>query len=112
MTEPNPAQPQTPGQPQQQQIQVQVREDKAHTSYSNMWTVRPTHSAEEIIIDFGVAVPSPERQDAMVLDVQSRIILNYFSAKRLALQLSQIVQRYEQQFGPIELDVRRRLKQG
>ena len=31
---------------------------------------------------------------------------------KLALQLSQIVQRYEQQFGPIELDVRRRLRQG
>jgi hypothetical protein len=107
MTEPN-----TGGGVQQQQIQVQVRDDKAHSAYTNMWTVRPTHSAEEIIIDFGVAVPSTERQDAMNLEVQSRIIMNYFSAKRLALQLSQVVQRYEQQFGPIELDLRKRLRQG
>jgi hypothetical protein len=95
-----------------QQIQVQVRDEKAHTMYTNMWTVRPTHSAEEIIIDFGMAIPSAERQDAMTLDVQSRVILNYFSAKRLALQLSQVVQRYEQQFGTVELDVRKRLKKG
>lgn len=99
-------------QAQPQQIQVTVRDDKAQTSYSNMWTVRPTPSAEEIVIDFGVAVPNPERQDQMTLDVSSRIILNYYRAKLLALQLSQIVQRYEQQFGTLELDLRRRFKQG
>ena len=108
MTEPK----EGPGGPQAQQIQVQVKDDKAHTAYTNMWTVRPTHSAEEIVIDFGMSLPSAERQDQMILDVQSRIILNYFSAKRLALQLSQVVQRYEQQFGPVELDVRKRLRQG
>jgi hypothetical protein len=106
MTEPN-----TP-QPQQQQIQVQVRDDKATTVYSNMVNIRPTHTAEEVILDFGVAVMSPERQDAMLLDVQSRVVINYFSAKRLALQLSQIVQRYEQQFGQIELNPHKRQRQG
>ncbi len=48
----------------------------------------------------------------MVMEVTTRVAMNYFAAKRLALALSQAVQRYEQQFGPIELDPRRRFKQG
>ena len=96
----------------QQQIQVQVRDDKSHTSYANQVMVRPTHTAEEVILEFGVMTPAPDRQDAMVMEIQSRAVLNFYSAKRLALQLSQVVQRYEQQFGTLELDVRRRLKQG
>ena len=111
MSEGNPTP--APGAPAgQQQIQVQVRDDKSHTTYANTVMVRPTHTAEEIILEFGTAVPSPERQDLMTLEVGARIVVNYYSAKRLALQLSQVVQRFEQQFGPLELDVRRRLKQG
>jgi len=108
MSEPTP----TPAAAQGQQIQLQIREEKAHTVYSNMAAIRGTHTAEEIIIDLGITAPNPERQDAMVMDVNTRVVMNYFSAKRLALQLSQIVQRYEQQFGPLELDPRRRVKQG
>lgn len=102
----------TPAAGQPQQIQVQVREDKSHTIYANTVMVRPTHTAEEIILEFGMAIPSPERQDLMTLDLGAKIVVNYYSAKKLALQLSQVVQRYEQQFGTLELDVRRRFKQG
>ena len=34
--------------------------------------------------------------------------MNYYSAKRLALTLGQIIRRYEQQFGELELDVTKR----
>ena len=106
-------QPTQPQQPQAQpQMQVHVREDKMHSCYSNQSVLRGGPQAEELVLDFAMMMPDPARQDAMVMDVQSRVYLSFFAAKRLALQLSQAVQRYEQQFGPIELDPRRRLRQG
>ncbi len=106
MTEPA-SQPAQPG----QQMQVQVREDKVHTVYSNMVRLLGGPNAEELLLDFTVMTPSSDRPEVMVMEVNTRVAMNYFAAKRLALALSQAVQRYEQQFGPIELDPRRRLKQ-
>ena len=93
------------------QMQVQVREDKVHTVYSNMVRLLGGPNAEELLLDFTVMTPSSDRPEVMVMEVNTRVAMNYFAAKRLALALSQAVQRYEQQFGPIELDPRRRLKQ-
>jgi hypothetical protein len=45
------------------------------------------------------------------MEISTKIYMSAFAAKKLALTLSQAVQRYEQQFGPIELDPRRRIKQ-
>ena len=45
-----------------------------------------------------------------MFQVNERIVLNYFSAKRLAITLSQLVRRHEEQFGEIELDVAKRQK--
>lgn len=103
--------PETPAQPQQQ-VQVQLRDDKAHTVYSNVARIATGANAEEIMMELATTMQHPERHDVIVMDVSTRVYLNMFAAKRLALTLSQAVQRYEQQFGPIELDARRRLKQG
>ncbi len=108
MTEINP----TPAAaPAQQQVQVQVREDKMHTVYSNVAAVRVSPNAEEVIVDIGVIMQDPARNDQMIMDLSSRVYMSPFAAKKLALHLSQVVQRLEQQFGTIELDPRRRLKQ-
>jgi hypothetical protein len=93
------------------QMQVQVRDDKVHTVYSNMVRLLGGPNAEELLLDFTVMTPSSDRPEVMVMEVNTRVAMNYFAAKRLALALSQAVQRYEQQFGPIELDPRRRVKQ-
>ena len=102
----------TPGQnPSGQQMQVQVKDDKATTVYSNMVRIFGGPNAEELILDFTMMTPSAQQAETMVMEVSTRVAMNYFAAKRLALALSQAVQRYEQQFGPIELDPRRRFKQ-
>jgi hypothetical protein len=36
--------------------------------------------------------------------------MNYYSAKRLAITLSQLIRRHEEQFGELELDVAKRRK--
>jgi hypothetical protein len=47
----------------------------------------------------------------MVFAVNNRIILNLYSAKRLAISLGQIVRRYEQEFGVLELNAAKRRTQ-
>ena len=98
--------------PQQHQVQVQVREDKMHTIYSNVSGVRISPNAEEGLLDIGLIQQDPTKNDAMIMDISTRVYMSAYAAKKLALALSQVVQRYEQQFGSIELDPRRRLKQG
>jgi hypothetical protein len=38
------------------------------------------------------------------------VILNYYTAKRLAITLSQLIRRHEEQLGELELDVAKRQK--
>ena len=108
MTEANPQAPAA----QAQQVHVQLREDKAVSVYSNVSRVAVGPQAEEVILELGVMQQDPAKPDQLVMDISTRVFLSAFSAKKLALTLSQAVQRYEQQFGPVELDPRRRIKQG
>jgi hypothetical protein len=101
------------GQPggQTQQVQVNVREDKAATMYANMSRVSMGPQAEEVILDLGMMMHDSARPEALTMDISARVVMSVFAAKKLALMLSQAIQRYEQQFGSVELDIRKRLKQ-
>jgi len=99
-------------QPQAQQVQVTLRDDKAKSLYSNVSRVAVGPQAEEVILDLGVMQQDPAKQDQLIMDISTRVYLSVFAAKKLALTLSQAIQRYEQQFGSVELDPRRRIKQG
>jgi hypothetical protein len=63
---------------------------------------------EEVVVDFGLAVPAQHDAYLQNVKLSSRVVLNYYNAKRLALTLAATVQQYEQLYGPIELDVRQR----
>jgi hypothetical protein len=73
---------------------------------------RPTITAEEVILDFGLNLIRPaghkEEPYEVIFQTSSRLIMSYFSAKRLALALAQIIRQYEQQFGPVELNAAKR----
>ena len=107
MSEQNPPATTTP--PGQQQMQVHIRDEKAHIVYSNVCRVGAT--PEEIFVDFAINLQQQESPNVAVMDINTRVLMNFYSAKRLALALSQAVQRYEQTFGQLELDPRRRVKQ-
>ena len=51
-----------------------------------------------------------QSQPEIIFKVNDRIIMNYYSAKRLAITLSQVIRRHEEQFGELELDVAKRRK--
>ena len=91
---------------QQAQTQLQIDDTKANVSYSS--TSRIWGSAEEIIIDFSQGVRPGSQPNTAALKVDSRVILSPWAAKRLALALGQTVQRYEQTYGTLEIDPRKR----
>lgn len=93
--------------PQQQTIQVQVKDDEAMACYANF--CRVTGSPEELIIDFGLN-PQPVGVPKDPIHVKQRIILNFYTAKRLLAALQMSVQRHEAVFGMLETDINKRLR--
>jgi hypothetical protein len=95
-----------------QEVMLRVDERNLRTSYANAFRTNAT--AEEVLLDFGLnllGAPSKEGgQPDIIFQVNERLVLNYFQAKRLALALGQIVSRHEEQFGVLELDVNKRRK--
>ena len=94
-----------------QQVQVSLREEKCVSIYSNVSRVAMGPQAEEVILDLGMMMHDSQRPEALTMDISARVFMSTYAAKKLALTLSQAIQRYEQQFGPVELDVRKRFKQ-
>ena len=96
---------------QQQTIRVRMDQRDVKTSYANAFN---THGLiNEVILDFGLNMPvppQPDQQPEIILQITDRIILNYYSAKRLALTLGQLVRRHEERFGELELDDNKRVK--
>jgi hypothetical protein len=94
----------------QKQIRVRIEEKNLQTNYVSGF--RPTITAEEVILDFGLNLIRPagskEEPYEVIFQTSSRLIMNYFSAKRLALALAQIIRQYEQQFGQVELNAAKR----
>jgi len=86
-------------------VQLRVDESQVHTAYSS--TTRLSGTAEEITIDFAQGI-RPAGNNQAVLKIDTRVILSPWAAKRLALALGQTVQRYEQAYGILEVDPRKR----
>ncbi len=94
-------------QPAQQPMQVQVNDEKALANYANF--CRVTGSPEELIVDFGLN-PQPVGVPKDPIHVTQRVIMNFYTAKRLLAALQMSVQRHEAVFGVLETDIQKRLK--
>jgi len=96
----------------QQQVRLRVDERTMGSCYANAFRTQGT--AEEVILDFGMnlVAPSPQGQNQpeILFQISERVIMNYYSAKRLAITLSQLIRRHEEQFGELELDAAKRRK--
>ena len=95
----------TPAAPVAQQTEVVVDDTGALPSYSNF--CRVTATPEEVILDFGLN-PQPFATGRQEVKANQRIVMNFYTSKRLLSALGMTIQRHEQTFGSIELDVRRR----
>ncbi len=95
----------------QRQVRVGVDERGMRTTYANAFRTNAT--ADEIMLDLGMNLIGPGGegdQPEIIFRVNERVVLNYYSAKRLAITLSQLIRRHEEQFGELELDVSKRGK--
>jgi hypothetical protein len=81
-------------QTQQQQMNIELGEDVAGGTYSNLAII--THSNSEFILDFIQVMPGVPKAR-----VKSRIILTPQHAKRLMKALKENVTRFESANGPI-----------
>jgi Protein of unknown function (DUF3467) len=93
----------------QQPMQVQVNDENALALYANF--CRVTGSPEELIIDFGLN-PQPIGVPKDPIQVKQRIIVNFFTAKRLLAALQMSVARHEAVFGVLETDINKRVRPG
>jgi hypothetical protein len=93
-----------------EQTPQQVPVDESHITGTYANFCRVTGTPEELIVDFGfnkqVGGTSPE-----TIQLTQRIIVNFFTAKRLAYALGHAVARHEQAFGTLEIDVQKRASQ-
>ena len=102
MTEPTPQDTErVAGQPQ-----PVIEPENLEPLYANF--VRVAGLPEELVLDFGLN-PQPFGSSPLPVKVSQRMVMNYFTAKRLWLALGAFLQRHEQAFGPVEIDVTKRV---
>jgi hypothetical protein len=100
--------PETQGQPQGQQQQP----PQFPTDYSELSTVytnfaRVNVTPEELVLDFGLntsVAPNPSEP----VKLTHRVVMNFYTAKRLLNALAAVVQQHERAYGVLELDFQRR----
>jgi len=85
---------------------IRTDDSRVIACYANF--ARVTGSPEELILDFGLNPNSMAGPDEPV-PVTQRVIVNYFTAKRLLQALHLSVQRHESVFGVLETDVQKRV---
>ena len=81
---------------QEQNIQIELTEETAQGTYSNMAII--AHSSSEFVLDFVRVMPGLPKAK-----VQSRIVLTPEHAKRLLMALNENIIKYERQYGEITL---------
>jgi hypothetical protein len=97
-------------------IRLRVDQRDMETTYANSF--RPVTSTEELMLDFGINQTFPLTSEEggpdaeIVFNASSRVILNYYTAKRLAMALGQIIGKYESEFGEVELNAANRKQKG
>ena len=100
----------TEAQPQgQAQQPAQFAVDTTHlsTSYANF--CRVTGTPEELVLDFGLNTNmTPVPADPVKLT--HRLVINFYTAKRLLGALHMAVQQHENVYGVLEVDIQKRVR--
>ena len=107
VAEPEVAPAAEPAQQPARPAQLRVDDTNILALYANF--CRVTGSPEELSIDFGFN-PQPVGIPEQPIQVKQRIIVNFFTAKRLLAALNLSVQRHEAVFGVLETDIQKRLR--
>jgi hypothetical protein len=78
--------------------------------YTNYCRVSGT--AEEVILDFCVALIGTGEVPPPPIERTNRIAMNFYTLKRLIPALQTTLDRHEQAYGPVEIDAQKRMRPG
>ena len=84
------------------------------TDYSSLSTIytnfcRVSVTPEELVLDFGLnTTMAPNPNEAIKLT--HRVVMNFYTAKRLMNAMIGVVSQYENTYGALELDFQRRIR--
>jgi hypothetical protein len=101
-------------QPQKEPVTPQEQANQIPTDYSSLSSVytnfcRVNVTPEELVLDFGLNPDvSPSPKEAVKLT--HRVVMNFFTAKRLLLALNNVVVQHESAYGSMELDFQKRIR--
>lgn len=88
------------------QIQPTIEPEGLEPIYTNF--ARVTGSPEELILDFGLNT-QPIGNVNTPVKISERLVMNYYTAKRLWHTLAVSLQRHEEAFGVLETDITKRI---
>src|SRR5271154_1424436 len=100
--------------PAGQEAQGQAAAPTFPTDYSQLSTIytnfcRVSVTPEELVLDFGLNTqiqPNPTEP----IKLSHRVVMNFYTAKRLMNALLGVVSQYENNYGVLELDFQRRAR--
>ena len=101
---PPPEQPAPGGAP----AQFAVDSSALSTVYANF--CRVTGTPEELVLDFGLNTQMSPVPGGEPIRLSHRLVMNYFTAKRLLGALHMSVQQHENVYGAVEVDVQKRMR--
>lgn len=88
------------GEPQGQQVKVHWSTTALKSSYANFCNA--TSTREEVVLNFGVNHNWERSPQEMEIDLEHRIVLSPFAAKRLNQLLSKLITEYESRYGELK----------
>lgn len=94
---------------QQQQMQIPVDVGEMTSLYANFFRV--TGTPEELVLDFGLNTSLLTQSNTPeAVKLNHRLVMSFYTAKRLLSALQWAVNRHETTFGAIETDFQRRMR--
>jgi hypothetical protein len=89
------------------QPQIPTDQSALSTVYTNFCRVSVT--PEELVLDFGLN-PQIAPNQVEPVKLTHRVVMNFFTAKRLLLALNNVVVQHENAYGALELDFQKRFR--
>jgi len=84
------------------QVRIKFNTGNLKSSYVNFCNV--TSTREEVILNFGLNKDWDRSQREIQVDLEHRLILSPFAAKRLHIMLTNLLDNYERRFGKINIE--------
>jgi len=91
----------------QQRPRMEIDDAATVATYANF--CRVTGTPEEVLLDFGLNA-QPFGQNPNPIKISQRLVVNYYTAKRMLAALQLTIQRHEAAFGTLETDVQKRVR--